>query len=65
MGYFPLSEHGEHLTLNIGLAAYRLQNDTRVFKVVGLSSFFGILHFNLKHAGGPSTWIGSLEFRIF
>jgi hypothetical protein len=65
MGYLPLSERGEHLTLNLGLAAYRLQNDTRVFKIIGLSSFFGILHLNLKHAGGPSTWIGSLEFRIF
>ncbi len=65
MGYLPISERGEHLTLNLGLAAYRLQNDTRVFKVIGLSSFFGILHFNLKHAGSPTTWIGSLEFRIF
>lgn len=65
MGYIPLSERGEHLTLNLGVAAYRLQNDTRVFAVLGVSSFFGILHFNLKHAGGPSTWIGSLEFRIF
>lgn len=65
MGYIPLSERGEHLTLNLGAAAYRIQNQTRVFAVVGVSSFFGILHFNLKHAGGPSTWIGSLEFRIF
>jgi hypothetical protein len=65
MGFIPLAERGEHLTLNIGLAAYRIQNDTRFFKVVGISSFFGMLHLNLKHAENPSTWIGSLEFRIF
>ena len=65
MGFIPLSERGEHLTMNIGLAAYRMQGDTRVFKVLGISSFFGMLHFNLKHAENPTTWIGSLEFRIF
>lgn len=65
MGFIPLAERGEHLTLNIGLAAYRIHNDTRFFKVMGFSSFFGMLHLNLKHAGNPSTWIGSLEFRIF
>lgn len=65
MGFVPLSERGEHLTLNAGVAAYRLDKETRVFKVLGVSSFFGMLHLNLKHAGGPSTWIASLEFRIF
>ncbi|MEX2190474.1 MAG: hypothetical protein WEB33_07205, partial [Bacteroidota bacterium] len=65
MGFIPLSERGEHLTLNLGVAAYRIQSDTRLFKVIGFSSFFGMLHFNLKHADSPSTWIGSLEFRIF
>jgi len=65
LGFIPLAERGEHLTLNLGVAAYRVQNDTRIFKVIGFSSFFGILHLNLKHADGPTAWIGSLEFRIF
>ncbi len=65
MGFIPLSERGEHFTLNLGLAGYRIGEETRVFKVIGVSSFFGMLHFNLKHAASPSTWIGSLEFRIF
>ena len=65
MGFIPLAERGEHLTLNLGVAAYRIQSDTRLFKVIGFSSFFGMLHFNLKHADSPSTWIGALEFRVF
>lgn len=65
MGFIPLSERGEHLTLNLGLGAYRIDGRTRLFKVAGISTLFGMLHFNLKHADRPTTWIGSLEFRIF
>jgi len=65
MGTIPLIERGEHLTLNIGVGAYSVANQTRVFKVAGISTLFGIVHFNLKHSDNPTTWISSLEFRIF
>jgi len=65
MGFIPLSERGEHLTLNIGAGAYQVARETRIFKVAGISTLFGMLHLNIKHADRPTTWIGSLEFRIF
>lgn len=65
MGTIPLIERGEHLALNLGVGAYRIANKTRMFKVAGISTLFGMLHFNLKHAEKPTTWITSIEFRIF
>jgi len=65
MGYVPLIERGEHLTLNLGVGAYQLAGQNRIVKVAGISTLFGILHLNLKHADSPTTWIGSLEFRVF
>lgn len=65
MGFVPLAERGEHLTLNLGMGAYRIDGRTRLFKVAGVSTLFGMMHFNLKHADRPTTWIGSLEFRVF
>lgn len=65
MGTIPLIERGEHLALNLGLGVYRIADKTRIFRVVGISTLFGIVHFNVKHADHPTTWIGSLEFRIF
>jgi hypothetical protein len=65
LAYVPLIERGEHLSLNLGAAIYRVADQTRVFKVAGISTIFGIVHFNIKHSPNPTTWIGSLEFRIF
>ena len=65
MGFVPLSERGEHLTLNLGAGFYQIAGETRVFKIAGISTLFGILHLNIKHADRPSAWIGSLEFRVF
>jgi len=65
MGTVPLIERGEHLTLNLGIGAYRIADETRIFKVAGISTLFGMVHFNVKHAEKPTTWITSLEFRIF
>ncbi len=65
MGTIPLIERGEHLTLNLGIGAYRIADETRIFKVAGISTLFGMVHFNVKHAEKPNTWITSLEFRIF
>lgn len=65
MGTLPLIERGEHLTLNLGIGAYRIAKDTRIFKVAGISTLFGMVHFNVKHSERPTTWITSLEFRIF
>jgi hypothetical protein len=65
MGTIPLIERGEHLTLNLGIGAYRIADQTRIFKVAGISTLFGMVHFNVKHGEKPTTWITSLEFRIF
>jgi len=65
MGTIPLIERGEHLTLNLGIGAYRITDRTRIFRVAGVSTLFGIVHLNFKHADHPTTWITSLEFRIF
>ena len=65
MGTIPLIERGEHLTLNLGIGVYRIADRTRIFKVGGISTLFGIVHLNFKHAENPTTWITSLEFRIF
>ncbi|MBI4417758.1 MAG: hypothetical protein HY563_03205, partial [Ignavibacteriales bacterium] len=65
MAFVPLSERGEYLTLNLGVGVYRLEGRTRLFKIVGMSTLFGMLHFNVKHTDNPTAWIGSLEFRVF
>ena len=65
MGTIPLIERGEHLTLNLGVGAYHIAGETRLFEIAGISTLFGIVHMNFKHAARPSTWISSLEFRIF
>ncbi len=65
MGTIPLIERGEHLTLNLGLGVYSIARQIRIVQVAGISTLFGIVHFNLKHAGNPSTWIFTFEFRIF
>lgn len=65
MGFIPLFERGEHLTLNLGAGIYQIAGETRVFKIAGISTLFGILHLHVKHADRPTAWIGSLEFRVF
>lgn len=65
MGFVPLIERGEHLTLNLGVSVYRVGDRTPVFGVVGLSTLFGIVHLNLKHSPPENTWITSLEWRVF
>lgn len=65
MAYAPLIERGEHLTLNFGAGIYRVADRTRIFKVAGISTLLGIVHFNIKHSPNPTTWIGSLELRVF
>ncbi len=65
IAYVPLIERGEHLTLNFGAGIYRVAGQTRIFKVAGISTIFGIVHFNIKHSPNPTTWISSLEFRVF
>ncbi|MBM4160704.1 MAG: hypothetical protein FJ217_06365 [Ignavibacteria bacterium] len=65
MAYVPLIEWGEKLTLNLGAGVYHVADRSRVFKVAGISTLLGFVHFNIKHSPNPTTWIGSLEFRVF
>ena len=65
IGFIPLLERGEHLTLNLGASVYRVGNRTPIFGIVGLSTLFGILHVNLKHSPSEHIWITSIEWRVF
>ena len=65
LGHVPLIERGEHLALNVGVATYRIGNDYPVFKVLGVSTLFGFIHFNVKQASNPDVWVWSFEFRMF
>ena len=65
MSYLPLADKGELAGLNLGLGTYTSQEGLRLFKVVGVSSAFGMLHLNVKHAARPTTWIMSLDVRLY
>lgn len=65
LGHLPLIEKGEYLGLNLGVAIYRLNDKNSTFAVVGLSTLFGFVHWNIKHSTKDRIWMTSLEFRFF
>jgi hypothetical protein len=65
LSHFPLVEMGEHLTLNVGAAQYVINNSASLFYVLGASSLFGMLHYNVKYSPDSDTWINALEVRLF
>lgn len=65
LGHFPLVERGEDLALNLGVATYQYQTGTSTFGVVGFSTLFGFLHYNLKFNPDKHMWMNSLELRMF
>lgn len=65
LGHIPLLERGEYLGLNVGAAKYFLGDSSPLFAVGGISTLFGIVHFNIKYSDASSIWIWSLEFRVF
>lgn len=65
MSHFPLSDVGELAGLNLGAGLHGAPDGWRLFKVAGISTAFGMLHFNIAHADRPTTWIGSVEVRIY
>lgn len=65
IGHIPLSERGEYLGLNIGVAKYAFAGFSPWFKVVGISTLFGFVEFNFKHSSDPKMWMGTIELRFF
>lgn len=65
MSHFPLSDVGELAGLNLGAGLQGAPDGWRLFKVAGVSTAFGMLHFNIAHADRPTTWVGSIEVRIY
>ena len=65
LGHLPLSEMGEYLGLNIGVAAYRFNDHTSTFAVAGLSTLFGFVHWNTKYSPQDKIWMTSLDLRFF
>ena len=56
---------GEHLGLNIGVAQYTINNSSHTFYVAGFSSFYGLLHYNIKYAPESKVWMNAIEVRVF
>jgi len=65
IGHIPLLERGEYLGLNVGVAKYAFAGSSPWFEVVGVSTLFGFVEFNVKHSSEPSIWMGTIEFRFF
>jgi hypothetical protein len=65
LGHLPLTEMGEYLGLNLGVATYRLNDKFSVFGVAGVSTLFGFIHWNTKYSPKDRIWMTSLEFRFF
>jgi hypothetical protein len=65
LGHLPLIEKGEYLGLNMGVAAYRLNDAYSTFAVAGVSTLFGFIHWNTKVSPQDKIWMTSLEFRFF
>jgi hypothetical protein len=65
IGHIPLIERGEYFGLNVGVAKYAFGGFSPWFKVVGVSTLFGFLEFNVKQSSDPEMWMGTVEFRFF
>jgi hypothetical protein len=65
IGHFPLIERGEYLGLNVGVAKYAFAGSSPWFKVVGVTTLFGFVEFNVKHSSDPQIWLGTFELRFF
>ncbi len=70
IGHIPLIERGEYLGLNIGVAKYAFAGSPPCgpspwFKVIGISTLFSFVEFNVKQSSNPNTWMGTIEFRFF
>jgi hypothetical protein len=65
IGHIPLIERGEYLGLNVGVAKYAFAGSSPWFKVVGVSTLFGFLEFNVKQSSDPPIWLGTIELRFF
>ncbi|HTY36533.1 MAG TPA: hypothetical protein VMH23_05450 [Bacteroidota bacterium] len=65
IGHIPLIERGEYFGLNVGVAKYAFAGVSPWFKVVGISTLFGFVEFNVKQSSDPAIWMGSIEFRFF
>ena len=65
LGHIPLVEMGEHLTLNLGVAQYVVNNASNTFYIIGASSLYGLLHYNVKYSPTADLWMSAIEVRLF
>lgn len=65
IGHIPLIERGEYLGLNVGVAKYAFAGSSPWFKVIGISTLFSFVEFNVKQSSNPNIWMGTIEFRFF
>jgi hypothetical protein len=65
LGHIPLIERGEYLALNLGAARYSYGDWSSNYGVLGVSTLFGFVNFNLKHGVRNADWMGSFEIRFF
>jgi hypothetical protein len=65
LSHLPLIEKGEHLGLNLGLARYYAGGTNYDYIITGLSTLFGLVHYNIKFSPEKDIWMHSVEFRFF
>jgi hypothetical protein len=65
IGHFPVIEYGEFMGLNGGIARYTNSFFSANYIVIGASTLFGFLHYNIKYNPIDKYWMHSIEFRFF
>ena len=65
LGHIPLLERGERLGANVGVAEYWIGGTPSVFVVAGISTLFGLVHFNARYSPSREMWMGTMEMRLF
>ena len=65
LGHVPLVEYGEYLALNLGAARHWFSDTPHDFVVVGLSTVFGFVEYNIRYAPRDKIWIHQIAARMF
>jgi hypothetical protein len=65
IAHLPLVEKGENLGLNLGVAHYSISKISSNYVVLGFSTLFGFVHFNVKYSPSDDIWMNSLDLRFF
>lgn len=65
LAHLPLVQKGEYFGFNAGVARYAIAGEPSNFVIIGFSTLFGFVHFNVKYSPSNDVWMDSIEFRFF